>query len=510
MSLTYSLVVPPKGGILLNARHYHHHSPRHLVSPPSPSGSSSDSSDAPTTKPNRRITFAPLPRPRTFVNQDGETVPVIVFNDSLDGAKLIYDDPEASSSLSGDDGNSLPVSVSNASLNRTSSRDSMSKSSSPSTSSWSKKLFSKPFYKLKKTQASDESTGINLFRASSRDSTTSAASFTDGSPLTRRMSTGSAQPSVSPSFGYPLTTVASENGGAVRQTRMLNGRVYGGQRNRQITSLPTKEDAEPEFVEWGYGGMGSRSAAGSSVYAGVQSSQKNAVAGAEEDDGSGMGWVQRRRAQRERERQEREAKEAEEDKVKQDDATKSDTPNESASNALHIHKEDDSASVATAKVTDNAGTPPTPRPHTPSSHPQPSSHAMTDEEHITRAIKVPPHKLRPTSRQSSIDQRPSSSGSATPTVTSPGRATPMRKSSDSSHVAASINIPPTSSLRLRSDEDDRVSEEEDSSSSEDVEDSGADRETEEDDDDEDDDEELVKSRMTSLCAGVEKISRHKD
>ena len=42
-------------------------------------------------------------------------------------------------------------------------------------------------------------------------------------------------------------------------TRMLNGRVYRGRQiDGQNTNLfVTAKDEEPEFVEWGYGGMGS-------------------------------------------------------------------------------------------------------------------------------------------------------------------------------------------------------------------------------------------------------------
>lgn len=88
---------------------------------------------------------------------------------------------------------------------------------------------------------------------------------------------------------------------------MLNGRIYGSSRVRQ----PKRDHpAEPEFVEWGYGGMGSNSgSSASSAYAKVQSSHKNVVAAEDDDDGSGMGWVRRRREAREREKKEREQRE---------------------------------------------------------------------------------------------------------------------------------------------------------------------------------------------------------
>ncbi|KAJ7491202.1 hypothetical protein FB451DRAFT_634191 [Mycena latifolia] len=55
-----------------------------------------------------------------------------------------------------------------------------------------------------------------------------------------------------------LNPFASAALGGKRGTRMLNGRVYGS-RNANGTHNPfgNARDDEPEFVEWGYGGMGS-------------------------------------------------------------------------------------------------------------------------------------------------------------------------------------------------------------------------------------------------------------
>lgn len=113
-------------------------------------------------------------------------------------------------------------------------------------------------------------------------------------------------------IGSPLTLTRSAEGGAaapVRQQRMLNGRVYGARQ-----SLPnTTTTQEPAFVEWGYGGMGAVDALGGSTqYARLQSSNKLSLgteaSTAEEDDGSGMAWVMKRRAAREEKaRKEKEA-----------------------------------------------------------------------------------------------------------------------------------------------------------------------------------------------------------
>lgn len=115
---------------------------------------------------------------------------------------------------------------------------------------------------------------------------------------------------------------------------MLNGRVYGAPNKNPFANV---RDTEPEFVEWGYGGMGSqksKSGAPGSDWSRVQgsssvfraadddaSSEKEnqrdreqafaaAAASTDGDDGSGMGWVKKRREQKEQ--KEREAREAQE------------------------------------------------------------------------------------------------------------------------------------------------------------------------------------------------------
>jgi len=102
---------------------------------------------------------------------------------------------------------------------------------------------------------------------------------------------------------------------------MLNGRVYGARKTHQPSSnvFDNIPDDEPEFVEWGYGGMGSVRSGG--MWAKVQSDQKLFLGSKEErgrreapeaeahdddddDDGSGMGWVKKRRDERQRKRRE--------------------------------------------------------------------------------------------------------------------------------------------------------------------------------------------------------------
>lgn len=94
-----------------------------------------------------------------------------------------------------------------------------------------------------------------------------------------------------------------------RPVKMLNGRVYG--KNRQSQGSISKP-VEPEFVEWG-GMMGSKGGGLGSVAnvnatttttesSGSVGSVGRASGNDEEDDGSGISWVKKRREARERER----------------------------------------------------------------------------------------------------------------------------------------------------------------------------------------------------------------
>lgn len=122
--------------------------------------------------------------------------------------------------------------------------------------------------------------------------------------------------------------------------RMLNGRVYGSKRQPPANPFANVRD-EPEFVEWGYGGMGSVTCSSDSKYsvlakatpallshaqpqaikipvgggrggAAVAVERKDGVGvtSADDDhDGSGMGWVKKRKLERERLAREKEAAE---------------------------------------------------------------------------------------------------------------------------------------------------------------------------------------------------------
>ncbi|KAF8479098.1 hypothetical protein DFH94DRAFT_747588 [Russula ochroleuca] len=155
-------------------------------------------------------------------------------------------------------------------------------------------------------------------RTSSRDSSSSREdnppSF--GIPLGHWVSADEGSRTTSTN-GEPLSRVRSAASTAQpKPKRMLNGRVYGARKNHRSSNVfQNIADEEPAFVEWGYGGMGSVGAGG--MWSKVQSDQKLFIgqtegrgrrgapeSGANDDDGSGMGWVKKRREERERKKRE--------------------------------------------------------------------------------------------------------------------------------------------------------------------------------------------------------------
>ncbi|KAG6896968.1 hypothetical protein C0992_005029 [Termitomyces sp. T32_za158] len=90
--------------------------------------------------------------------------------------------------------------------------------------------------------------------------------------------------------------------------RMLNGRVYGARGGASANPFASARDEDPEFVEWGHGGMGSvRGAEHAGVAVNGRWERLQSVRPTDEDecDGSGMGWVKKRKEAREREARER-------------------------------------------------------------------------------------------------------------------------------------------------------------------------------------------------------------
>jgi hypothetical protein len=256
---------------------------------------------------------------------------------------------------------------------------------------------------------------------------------------------------------------------------MLNGRVYGGPKHKPPSGNPfaNARDEDVEFVEWGYGGMGSVRGAksagvgtsregtnwsrlqhnGRNVVAGSDRAQGNAEADDDDDDGSGIGWVKKRKAARERKEKE-EKERAEAQAAAQNTLPPVLESEDNTSLAPTYTRHPSSSSVATAI---------------------PSSPVDESSEHVYTAVTVPAHLPR-----------------------HPRRSQPRSTSIDTTmSMATVVPIPEEGPLSTESDSE---SESEDGV-----------RQAEDeygDDDDEDDDEDKNGRSKTALGAGVEKISRH--
>ncbi|KAF8061646.1 hypothetical protein FPV67DRAFT_290042 [Lyophyllum atratum] len=304
---------------------------------------------------------------------------------------------------------------------------------------------------------------------------------------------------------------------AVRKgTRMLNGRVYGGpKRNRDPNANPfaNARDEDPKFVEWGYGGMGSvrggrhagvtgggeddkdrtrwERVQSDSTFMGASGGEKKGVGGVveEEDDGSGIGWVKRRKEQREREKKEKEEKE----KAEKEKAEAGTAPAEEVA----------TTETPAASVEPPPESAPTPKflsisvpPLTDDVLPSSSASAVVSEEatpipaSLSAPVPVLEHHLSAVTIPAPLSRHHSYTHGH------------RRMASRTTSVEAVPNTPATAPLPVR---EEGFSESESESESEKRPDDY------EDDDDEDEDEEdegAVIRRKTALGAGVEKISRH--
>ncbi|KAH8117668.1 hypothetical protein DFH11DRAFT_1039045 [Phellopilus nigrolimitatus] len=411
--------------------------------------------------------------------------------------------------------------------------------------------------------------GFNLWRSSSRESTASAYSLRGGSlsdtnatnassaslggPLSRRQSTGAADCASLPSSpvfsfrgGLSLRPIVSEAGTAAspaapkkksaaagatggaqhssasapptvrRGMRLLNGRVYGSRLAED--PFASARDTEPEFVEWGHGGMGSvrgASASGAaSAYAALQSSRKLSVGhvadtkeGApppgEEDDGSGMGWVRRRREQRERERREKEREEkegrgeAKRDAETEERATAAGTEEiERAVPAPAPASEtaaDEGVETALVGAEDGSSTP---------------AAEAAEPEHVYTAVTVPAPKPK-------VHHHHSHSSAGHSGVNTPaGEHAPFA-------AAAAVESPPAAPSPLAepvaagADSGTSTPNSAGSVSSDDEEEESVEKHEEGEEEEEEEEEEEAEgvqadTRKTAIGAGVEKVSRHKD
>lgn len=260
---------------------------------------------------------------------------------------------------------------------------------------------------------------------------------------------------------------------------MLNGRVYGRRRpyNKASTDpFANVRDTEPEFVEWGYGGMGSNksntNSSMGSAWKAVQNGSNASAFGNDEDDATGMAWVKKRRAAREKAKLEAEKLQV----VQPGDTEVVSAEPMAAEEAVHEPPESLEEDQLSPPVVETSTT-------------VPVEQQREKPEHITTAINLPPHRVH--KREPSFGHRVQIPQVAeSPIKEKPSFGVDFLDTDPGEKPDASPTVPEPNA--------DSTSEDEDSS-------------TDGDDEDESDSysEENAHSK-TTLGAGVEKVSRHKD
>jgi hypothetical protein len=292
----------------------------------------------------RRIRFAPLPDPRraVLVTEGGEELPLpsVFDDDDPSGPKLHDSHTSPTSSLLLGDSIVTPKKLPTVNVSGPSSsyahptRSSVSSPPSPARghipmsptssnatvteaafrTSASSTRFAKRLFKPFQHKTNDPR------RTGSRDSSSSRDDISPsiGIPLGHWASADDASRPNSANEGPLYRAISATSTAQPKPKRMLNGRVYGARKyhNRSSNVFDNIPDKEPEFVEWGYGGMGSVRSGG--MWSKVQGDQKAFLGHTEERgragapaaeadddiDGSGMGWVKKRREERERQKRE--------------------------------------------------------------------------------------------------------------------------------------------------------------------------------------------------------------
>lgn len=293
----------------------------------------------------RRIRFAPLPDPRraVCVTEGGEELPLpSVFDDDdpsgISQPKLHDCHTSPTSSLLLGDNIVTPKKLPTVNVSGPSSscahpaRSSVSSPPSPARghitmsptssnatvteaafrTSASSTRFAKRLLKPFRHKTGDPHRTGSRDSSSSRDDTSPPI----GIPLGHWASADDASRPNSGNEGPLYRAVSATSTAQPKPKRMLNGRVYGARKHRSSNVFDNIPDKEPEFVEWGYGGMGSVRSGG--MWSKVQGDQKAFLGHTEErgragapaaeadddNDGSGMGWVKKRREERERQKRE--------------------------------------------------------------------------------------------------------------------------------------------------------------------------------------------------------------
>ncbi|TFL07766.1 hypothetical protein BDV98DRAFT_588222 [Pterulicium gracile] len=486
----------------------------------------------------RKIRFAPLPDPRrsVLVTDDGEELPLPNADDDDDDSTppaSIVSGLQSPPTINVMPSSPLTLCDSNISLNSQAhrratslpngSQQSLGQESLKSKKSGKRNFLLRPFGRRRSSVEQSSITPeeiltlgtINLFRTSSRESrrstTSTDSTASAGSNTLARWASNTSSNKRSNKKSENLYRTQSlgaigdsSRGASARSApkRMLNGRVYGS-KHRKGQEGPNLfaniRDEEPEFVEWGYGGMGSvKNAAshGSGVnWSKVQGSGAGLGANDDDDDVSGLAWVRKRKAERERRALE------EKEKADAEAAAAAATPSPATTPPVEATIVDTPSTAPAPSVPSHAVTPSTSMPSTPAVG-TPLSEALPTprEEHhhvLTTKVSAPPrhHHHRTHSAQSSSAQLPvNKEASSMPSTTS---------------QAVVDGASTTPGVRTVEEKDEEIASPSGSTSSESA-DPSSESESDDDDDDDADEEQVTNSRLTSVGAGVEKISRHKD
>ncbi|KAJ3919794.1 hypothetical protein F5877DRAFT_77717 [Lentinula edodes] len=236
-----------------------------------------------------------------------------------------------------------------------------------------------PMYRTQSTQSYKGENVRNAKRSSSPASLNSRT----------KPRSGSASSKLNPAHENGMLSTL-HSGQSKKGTRMLNGRVYGAKRGSVSGSQSNpfanaKDDPDPEFVEWGYGGMGSvrnvQDGVAGTVWGRVLSNGTSVMESGcpekqnnngravqhgsrdDDDDGSGMGWVRKRREAKEREAREKAEREAKEQAEKerqereaQDKATEIDLNESDASDSRSFSSITTTGTTGTTTETITTGT----------------------------------------------------------------------------------------------------------------------------------------------------------
>ncbi|EIW85483.1 hypothetical protein CONPUDRAFT_135215 [Coniophora puteana RWD-64-598 SS2] len=465
------------------------------------------SASAPGAARRQRIRFAPLPDPRADESDDTSLTEPSEEQDSLSSSKLFTTEgvelsPKISpASCASSTHSTITAPPKKPALNLLRPLAFLKRAPSPCPSVGSDSEQGGSSSRLARISTEDILTlgTINLFRPSSRttlDSDRRGRRYSDSSPENdndpsskkrpRQGSNASNNSNASPRLtSQPLDRARSAPSSPQQGITMLNGRVYGGKRKSKRThNLFASARDEPEFVEWGYGGMGSVHAdhAGNSMYRNLQSGgtalglkmgHGSASGGGtvdEDDDGSGMGWVKRRREQREREKKEAEERErAVKEAQKQKEAAEEADVESGSEEKMAVEA---SELPAEEKMEDEST-----RVASPSSE-------NAENQHILKTVSIPGHHR--SHSHSSHHKSPSLSRSLSPAA------------EDQNPIEVVLETSPT----LEKDEKD--STESSTESDSEVE------EQEKDEDEDEDEDDAEENRKTAIGAGMEKISRHKE